>query len=102
MNKDDLDLYLSLKGFVTEHAFKGLSGKRRWRFDYALPDKKLAVEYHGIGPGHQSIKGSWDDQEKASEASICGWTLIICNAGSVKDGRCVGWIDRVLEDGGDG
>lgn len=32
---------------VSEYRFKGLSGKRRWRFDFAVPVLKIAVECEG-------------------------------------------------------
>ena len=92
----DFELYLSLLGFEPEVRFGGVSGKRRWRFDYAIPDKKVAVEYHVQGASHFGLKGAWRDQAKASEATVCGWRLVTCNAGSVEDGRCQAWIDHLL------
>jgi hypothetical protein len=48
-----------------------LSGKRKWRFDYAIPDKKLCLEYHEPrdGPSRTIARGAWRDQEKATEAA---------------------------------
>ena len=93
--KDDLHLYLTSLGFRAEVPFKGLSGKRRWRWDWALG--AVAVEYHGIGVGHQSIRGSWRDHEKSTEGQLCGFTVIQCNVASVDDGRCHDWIAKAME-----
>ena len=93
----DFTLWLALMGFEPEVRFGGVSGRRRWRFDYAIPARKIAVEYHGQGAGHFGLKGAWRDQAKASEATVCGWRLITCNAGSVEDGRCQAWIDTLME-----
>lgn len=93
---DDFTLWLGLRGFVAEVPFPGLSGKRRYRWDYARPDLKLAIEYDGRGVGHQGIAGAWRDAEKSNEAALCGWTLIRCNAATVTDGRCQAWIETAL------
>lgn len=92
--KDDLDLYLTGMGFEREVPFRGRSGKRRWRWDYARDC--VAVEYHGIGVGHQSVRGTWRDHEKTTEGQLCGWIVVQCNVESVRDGRCYEWIDEAL------
>lgn len=92
--KDDITLYMHALGFPAEVPFKGLTGKRKWRWDWAAHG--VAVEYHGIGVGHQGVAGSWRDHEKVTEGQLCGWIVIQCNAGSVRDGRCFNWIERAL------
>lgn len=93
--KDDLDLYLSHLGFEREIRFPGRSGRRRWRWDYLKG--RVAVEYHGIGVGHQSIGGTWRDHEKVTEGQLCGFLVVQCNVESVRDGRCYEWVDAALE-----
>lgn len=60
---------------------------RRWRFDYAIPDIKLAVEYHGhagfVGKkasGHSTIKGLTNDCEKMNSAIAAGWRVLAFTA----------------------
>lgn len=61
---------------------------RRWRFDYAIPEIKLAVEYNGHGgfigkagaSGHSSIKGITNDAEKMNSAIACGWRVLAFTA----------------------
>jgi hypothetical protein len=67
-----------------EHRFHPV---RRWRFDYAIPSIKLAVEYHGhagfIGgktSGHSSIKGLTNDCEKINSAIGSGWRVLAFTA----------------------
>lgn len=93
--KDDLLSTLVYKyGFVLEQSFGGRAGARRWRFDAARSDLMIAVEYDGIGVGHQSISGNWKDVEKQNEAVLCGWRLIRCNVASARSGECI----RLIED----
>lgn len=97
MNKENLGIWLCSLGFVAEHPFKGRSGKRRFRFDWALPVHFLAVEYDGRGVGHQSISGTWADAEKSNEAALCGWVLVRCNVQTARDGRCQEWIEEAIQ-----
>jgi hypothetical protein len=60
---------------------------RRWRFDVAVPARKVAFEYHGhagfIGgkvSGHSTIKGLTNDCEKLNQARLLGWTVIAFTA----------------------
>jgi len=60
---------------------------RKWRFDYAIPEIKLAVEYHGhagfLRPGasgHSTIKGLTNDCEKVNSAIALGWRVIAFTA----------------------
>ena len=61
---------------------------RRWRFDYAIPEIKLAVEYNGHGgfigragaSGHSSIKGLTNDAEKMNSAIASGWRVLAFTA----------------------
>ena len=48
---------------------------RRWRFDFAWPDIKLAVEIDGRGR-HQTVVGCRSDCEKANEAIRLGWRVL--------------------------
>lgn len=87
-NKDEI--LLILRGFVpadmisVEHRFHPV---RMWRFDYAMPSKMLAIEYHGhagfVGKGvsgHSTIKGLTNDCEKLNSAQAAGWTVLAFTA----------------------
>lgn len=50
--------------------------QRKWRFDFAWPSEKLAVEIDGRGPGHMSVVGFRRTCEKANAALLCGWRVL--------------------------
>lgn len=74
-----LETVLAAEGFsgwVTEHKFHKT---RKWRFDFAWPDLKIAVEVEGgafIRGRHMRPSGFIADCEKYSVAAIEGWTVI--------------------------
>lgn len=52
---------------------------RRWRFDYAIPSHKIALEVEGgvfTGGRHTRSKGFIGDMEKYNEAARLGWTVV--------------------------
>jgi len=70
---------------VCEHRFA--APLRQWRFDYAIPDAMLAIEYHGhagfVGgkaSGHSTIKGLTNDCEKINVAQSMGWKVLAFTA----------------------
>lgn len=73
---------------------------RKWRFDYAWPAQKIAVEYQGGifrgGIGHNGIKGVKRDCLKFSSATALGWRLFLINADMVRDGSAFGFIQDAL------
>lgn len=56
---------------------------RKFRFDFAVPEIKLAIEIDGFGRfgagGHQTPWGMSADHEKANLAVEMGWTLLRYN-----------------------
>jgi hypothetical protein len=57
---------------------------RKWRFDLAVPELKLAIEYQGHGQtgrkkhvgGHASVTGLAGDCEKDFAANVLGWRVL--------------------------
>jgi very-short-patch-repair endonuclease len=61
---------------VSEHRFHPT---RRWRFDIAIVDLKIAIEYEGIAGGrsrHTSLTGYTGDADKYNEAQLHGWMVL--------------------------
>lgn len=59
-----------------EHRFHP---ERKWRFDFALVDQKIALEYEGIMAGksrHTTIAGYTGDTEKYNAAAELGWKVL--------------------------
>ena len=62
--------------FVAEYRFHD---KRRFRFDFAIPDLKIAIEYEGLNSeksGHTTIGGYTSDCTKYNLAAIDGWRIL--------------------------
>lgn len=52
---------------------------RRWRFDFAVPAWKVAIEYEGLNSeksGHTTLNGYTSDTEKYNAATSLGWRVI--------------------------
>lgn len=66
-----------------EHGWKGsdivreykFHSERRWRFDFAWPSRKVAVEIDGRGR-HQTVVGTRNDCEKHNTACLLGWVVL--------------------------
>lgn len=94
-----------------EHVFHP---DRKWRFDLAWPDRKLAVEIEGgvwstdggkpcqlCGEhpkgAHGRGTGILRDIEKGNAAQLLGWTLIRVTTRQVEDGDAVLIVRKALE-----
>jgi hypothetical protein len=60
---------------------------RRFRFGWAWPDQKLAMD----------IGGYKADCEKFAEAAIMGWRVIRCLPEHVTKGVAVQWVERAMK-----
>lgn len=69
---------------ITEYKF---SPSRNWRFDFAWPSNKVALEIHGYGPGHYSVKGMTDDFDKQHQALLLNWTVVYFTSAHLKPKR---------------
>lgn len=80
--------------YYSEYLFAESLG-RRWRFDWAVPSRKIAIEcegivWHGDGGRHQRAAGMLEDLRKYATAMSLGWMvwrfspqMILC--GEAKD-----------------
>lgn len=53
--------------------------KRKWRFDYAIPEHKIALEVEGgvwTGGRHIRAQGFLGDMEKYNTATLMGWRVL--------------------------
>ena len=79
---------------------------RKWRFDLAWPESKVAVEIDGgnrmakiingrpiaVGPHTQDA-----DMCKLNEAAILGWRVLRFSPAQVKSGEAISAIERILK-----
>jgi hypothetical protein len=100
-----------------QHAF-ALELGRRWRFDFAWTQFKLAAEFEGLvatramlpkGQGqrgwreaivltgrHTSPEGFKEDVEKYNTATLLGWRLLRFHRDQVKSGEAIAMLERVF------
>ena len=72
---------------------------RKWRFDFAWPVQKIAVEVEGgswVGGAHTRGQGFEKDCVKYAEAAIAGWRVIRVTGNMIEDGRAISYIERAL------
>lgn len=74
--------------------------KRKWRFDYAWTELKVALEIHGgvfTNGRHTRGKGFTEDKVKMNTAQLLGWIVIEATTAQVKDGQMLNWITEAIE-----
>lgn len=69
---------------------------RKWRFDWALPETKVAVELDGRG--HQHWVRWLGDLEKYNEAELMGWHVFHVTHAMVQNGQADLLITRILNE----
>jgi len=78
---------LRLPSWVEEHRF-ALSIGRQWRFDFAWPDRMLAVEIDGgafSNGRHTRGAGFVEDCRKLNAATLLGWRVLRFTSGDLED-----------------
>lgn len=70
---------------------------RKWAFDFAYPDARLAIEVDGgvwTGGRHTRGAGWLRDQEKLNTAAAMDWRVMHFTPEQIRDGE---WIQYVLK-----
>lgn len=83
--------------FVPEFRFHPV---RRWRFDLASPETRLACEIQGgifTYGAHSRPSGQLKDYEKFSEAAIMGWRIVLVSSLEIRNGQALDRLKRALE-----
>jgi hypothetical protein len=81
---------------IPEREFVGIAG-RKFRFDFAWPAHRLAVEvqggiFRGKAGAHSSPAGITRDCEKISLAASQRWYVMPVTSHQVRSGEAVGWL----------
>lgn len=69
--------------------------KRQWRFDFAWPESKLAVEIEGgtwINGRHTRGLGYAKDCEKYNEATRAGWKVYRFTSNMIIEGKAIKFL----------
>ena len=72
---------------------------RRFRFDFAWPEKRVAFEQEGVtrqGGRHQRVAGYSRDCEKYNLAQILGWVVIRATPKQIASGEALGWLEQAF------
>ena len=82
----------------TEHRFHP---KRRWRFDFAFPDRKIALEVEGgvfakVQGRHSRGAGYRADLEKYNTAAVMGWIVIRVLPEQLHTVQCLEFLSRAF------
>jgi hypothetical protein len=85
--------------WVVEYAF--IPWARQWRFDFAWPSKKVALEVEGGtmvagGSRHTTALGFEMDCEKYNTAAVRGWRVLRVTGRHVKEGIALVWVQEIL------
>jgi very-short-patch-repair endonuclease len=86
-----------LPPFVVEYRFDEV---RKFRFDFAWPDRKFAVELEGAiwsNGAHSTPMGILRDMDKGNLAVMLGWSVLRFSPAQVKSGEAIGMVKRWLE-----
>lgn len=74
---------------------------RRWRFDFAWPDRKLAAEVDGAtwtNGRHTRGSGYERDCEKLNAAVLLGWRVLRFTTGQIKSGAAYPVLQEALRE----
>ena len=72
---------------------------RKWRFDFANPEAKIAVECNGgqwTKSGHSSGRGLQRDAEKTNAANALGWTVYTLTTSMLSKREAIGNVAEIL------
>ena len=101
--EDTLELLMiadDLPEWEREHRFHLV---RKWRFDFAWPEYKVACEVEGgtwSGGRHVRGRGFEKDCTKYNEAALLGWLVIRVTSRHIEHGKALVWIRRALTERG--
>lgn len=68
---------------------------RKWRFDVAFPSRKVAVEFVGMGFGHQRIGALANEHERENAAVELGWRILQIDNARMSMTRLPAFIEQV-------
>jgi very-short-patch-repair endonuclease len=73
--------------------------QRRWRFDFAFPERKLAIEIEGgtwTNGRHNRGSGMAADCEKYNAATLAGWRVLRYTTDMVASGLAIDQVRQFL------
>ena len=74
---------------------------RRWRSDFAYPERKLLIEVEGgmwTKSRHRTGTGYTADCEKYNHATLAGWRVLRFTSSMIEDGSAIETIKEALHE----
>ncbi len=99
----DLDQQCRYAGFPVPVRELRFAPPRRWRFDWAFPLHRLAIEQEGAvwtAGRHTRGKGYVADLEKYNAATMAGWRVLRFTPQQIADGTALDAIGAALRAAG--
>lgn len=96
--EEEFALHCRVNGLKPEREYR-FDGTRRWRCDFAWPERLLAVEIEGgvwSGGRHTTGKGFSADCEKYNALALRGWRLLRFTPDMVKSGLAIQQVKDAL------
>ena len=96
--EETLALLMSHDGIAFEREYV-FAPPRRWRFDFAIPDRMVAIEVEGgtwSGGRHVRGAGYRRDIEKYNAAQALGWRVLRLTTDMVTDGSAMQHVRECL------
>jgi len=95
-----LSLHMRPAGLNPETEYR-FHASRRWRFDFAFPDQKVAIEAEGGTWGqkksrHTTGSGFEKDCTKYNAAVVAGWRVLRFTGRMITDGTALQTIEKAL------
>ena len=84
---------------IAEHAFAKAALGRRWRFDWAWVDERVALEVQGglfTGGRHARGPALLREHEKLNAAAALGWRVVFCVPKDVQAGAVIDAVGKAL------
>lgn len=100
MKTNNLLVQLKLAGLPMPVAEFRFHPERKWRFDFAWPDKRIAVEIEGgtfTRGRHVRPLGYECDCEKYNEAALRGWKVLRFTTRQITKGIALATIEIALQ-----
>lgn len=101
IGEETFALHCQAYGLSPEREFLFFA-QRKWRFDFAWPDKKLALEVEGgtsFGKSrHSRGKGFESDAAKYNRAAREGWIVLRYSTRMVTSGEAIDEVITVLQE----
>jgi len=97
-----LSLHLKAQRLPFEREYR-FHPTRKWRFDFADPQRKIAVEVEGgifTNGRHSRGAGMRADMEKYNAAAMLGWRVLRFFSDDVKSGKAINTIMEMMSSKG--